>query len=132
MSAYRTAILDEIAAEQWPYWAPIRHHFGISTFGINAWRGGEPGASVITEHDEAESGEPELYFVVSGAARFTIAGEQLEAPAGMLVWVPDAAATRTAVATEAGTLVLSISGAAPGQPFEPSGWDTEYLEGDAG
>jgi hypothetical protein len=132
VSVYRTAILDEIAAEQWPYWAPIRHHFGITTFGINAWRGGEPGANVITEHDEAESGEPELYYVVSGGARFTIAGEQVDAPAGTFVWVSDAGASRTAVATEPGTLVLSISGAAPGRTFEPSGWDTEYLEGAAG
>jgi len=130
VSAYSTAALDEIVAERWPYWAPIRHHFDIRTFGINGWRGAEPGANLITEHDESESGEPELYVVVSGGASFTIAGEQVDAPAGTLVWVSDAAATRTAVATEAGTLVLSISGAAPGQAYEPSGWDTEYLQGD--
>ena len=130
MGAYRTAKLDEIVAEKWPYWAPIRHHFDIRTFGINAWRGAEPGANVISEHDEAESGEPELYFVVSGGATFTIAGEQVQVPAGSLVWLDDATATRSAVASEAGTLVLAVSGAAPGRAFEPSGWDSEYLVGD--
>ena len=128
MSAYRAASLDEITAEKWPYWAPIRHHFDIRTFGINAWRGGEPGANVISEHDEAESGEPELYYVVSGGATFTIAGEQVEAPAGTLVWLEDAAATRSAVASRSGTLVVSISGAAPGRAYEPSGWDSGYLD----
>ena len=29
MGAYKAARLDDIAAEQWPYWAPIRHHFDI-------------------------------------------------------------------------------------------------------
>jgi hypothetical protein len=130
MSAYNTAQLDEIASEKWPYWLPIRHHFGITTFGINAWRGSEAGANVITEHDESESGEPELYYVVTGSAIFAIAGERLDAPAGTLLWVHDAAATRSAVAAEPGTLVLSVSGAAPGEAYAPSGWDTGYLEGE--
>jgi hypothetical protein len=130
VSAYRTASLDEIAAEKWPYWAPIRHHFGISTFGINAWRGDDAGASVITEHDESESGAPELYVVLSGAAAFRVAGDEVAAPAGTLVWVDDPSATRSAVATEPGTLVLSIGGGAPGRAFEPSGWDSGYLTAD--
>jgi hypothetical protein len=127
VSAYRTANLAEVVARKWPYWAPIRHHFDITTFGINAWRGGA-GDSVITQHDEVESGAPELYVVVSGHASFTVAGEDVDAPAGTLLWVSDAAAERSATATEADTLVFSISGAAPGQAYEPSGWDAGYLE----
>jgi hypothetical protein len=127
MTAYRTASLDEIVAPRWPYWAPIRHHFDIRTFGINAWRG-SAGDSVITQHSEAESGAPELYVVVSGHASFTVAGDVIDAPAGTLIWVTDANAERTATATEEGTLVFSISGAAPGRAYEPSGWDSGYLE----
>ena len=70
MSAYRAAHLDSIAAEQWPYWAPIRHHFDIKTFGVNAWRGSD-GDEVIKRHHETESGDPELYIVLSGRATFT-------------------------------------------------------------
>ena len=128
MSAYRTAKLDEIAAEKWPQWAPIRHHFGIETFGINAWRG-TTGDTLISEHDEAEDGGPELYFVLSGHAAFTVAGEAVDAPEGTLVWVTDAAAVRTAVASADGTLVLAVGAAAPGQAYAPSGWDTDSLEG---
>ena len=128
MGAYRTASLDEIVAEQWPYWAPIRQHFGIRTFGINAWRGGR-GDSVITEHSEEASGAPELYVVMSGHASFTVAGEEVDAPAGTLLWVEDPTAARTATATADGTVVLSIGAAPPGQAYEPSGWDSGYLEG---
>ena len=127
MSAYATASLDEIAAEQWPYWAPIRHHFDIRSFGANAWRGVE-GDEVIKRHDETESGQEELYIVLSGHATFTIGGETVEAPAVTLVHVTDPQAERVAFAQEAGTVVLSL-GATPGAAYEPSGWDTSYLEG---
>jgi len=124
---YQVTHIDDIAAEQWPYWAPIRHHFGISTFGVNAWRGG-PGDEVIKRHDESGSGAPELYFVVSGDATFTVDDEEIGAPAGTLVYVQNANAERIAVAHEPNTVVLSFSGAAEGRAYEPSGWDTGYLE----
>jgi uncharacterized cupin superfamily protein len=129
MSAYRTARLDEIVAEQWPYWAPVRHHFGISTFGVNAWRGGA-GDRVITPHAHEEDDEPELYVVIAGAATFTVAGEEVEAPAVTFVWVDDPKAERVAFATADDTVVLSIGGGARGRAYEPSGWDTKYLEAD--
>lgn len=121
MDGWQATHLDDIAAEQWPYWAPIRHHFGIETFGVNAWRGGE-GDEVIKRHDESDSGHPELYLVLSGDALFTIADEEVSAPAGTLLWVEDPTAERVAVAMETNTVVLSISGG------PPSGWDTGYLE----
>jgi hypothetical protein len=128
MSAYRTAKLDEINAEQWPYWAPVRHHFGIETFGVNAWRG-KSGDRVITPHDHEDDGAPELYVVISGAAKFTIAGDDHEASAVEFVWVDDPKAKRVAYATADDTVVLSIGAAAHGEKYEPSGWDTKYLEG---
>jgi len=123
----RVTHIDDISAEQWPYWAPIRHHFGITTFGVNAWRGG-PGDEVIKRHDESESGAPELYFVVSGDATFTVGDEEIGAPAGTLVYVENANAERIAVAHEPNTVVLSFSGGAEGRAYEASGWDTGYLE----
>ena len=128
MSAYRAAQLDDIAAEQWPYWAPIRHHFGIETFGINAWRGTD-GDEVIKRHAETESGAPELYIVMSGRVTFEVNGEEIEAPTGTCVWVEDPSAERAAFAKEEGTVVLSIAAGAKGAAFTPVGWDTSYLEG---
>ena len=122
MGGYQATHIDEIAAEKWPYWAPIRHHFDIKTFGVNAWRGND-GDEVIKRHDEHESGDPELYLVLSGTALFTVGDEELSCPAGTLVFVEDPAAERLAVAKDANTVVLSIGGGTP------SGWDTGYLEG---
>jgi uncharacterized cupin superfamily protein len=127
MSSYQATHIDDISAEQWPYWAPIRHHFGIETFGINAWRGGQ-GDEVIKRHDESESGAPELYLVMSGDATFTIGGDEVAAPAGTLVYVRDPSVERLAVANATNTVVLSIGAAAVGQAFAPVGWDSSYLE----
>ena len=128
MSGFTATHLDEIVAEKWPHWAPIRHHFDIRSFGINAWRGAD-GDEVIKRHDEGESGQTELYLVFSGRAVFTIGGEDADAPAGTLVYIRDAAAERVAFAKEDGTVVLSLGAAAEGTPFTVSGWDTGYLEG---
>ncbi len=128
MSAYTAAHLDDIAADKWPYWAPIRHHFDIRSFGINAWRGAD-GDEVIKRHDHSDDPQAELYIVLSGRAEFTVGGEAVDAPAGMCVYIPDAAAERVAFAKEGGTVVLSLGAAAEGTPFTVSGWDTGYLEG---
>lgn len=127
VSAYKAAHLDEIAAQEWPYWAPIRHEFDVRSFGVNAWRGTD-GDEVIKRHTEDESGQEELYIVLSGRATFTIGGEELDAPAVTVIHISDAAAERVAFAKEDGTVVLSI-GSTPGKAYEPSGWDTSYLAG---
>ncbi len=129
MSAYRTATLDEIASEQWPHWIPVRHHFGIESFGINLWRGRDDG-TVIPEHDEGDSDEPELYYVVQGHATFTVDGEEVDAPAGTMVWVTRSSARRAARAAADGTLVLAVSSGCPGQVYAPDGWDSKYLVGE--
>jgi hypothetical protein len=128
VSAYTATHLDEIAAEQWPYWAPIRHHFDIRSFGINAWRGVD-GDEVIKRHHEGESGQAELYIVLSGRAMFNVDGDEIDAPAGMCVYVREPSVERCAFAKESGTVVLSLGAAAEGTPFVVSGWDTNFLEG---
>lgn len=125
MSAYQVAHLDEIVAEKWPYWAPIRFHFDIRSFGANAWRGNE-GDEVIKRHSEGEGGHEELYVVLSGHATFTVAGEEVDAPTGTFVFVRDPLAERVAFAHEADTVVLSLGGWV-GRAFVPSEWETESL-----
>jgi uncharacterized cupin superfamily protein len=126
VSAYRKANLDEIAAEKWPHWIPVRHFFGIDAFGVNAYRA-KAGATAVPEHDETESGHVELFYVATGSARFTIGGEEVDAPAGTFVYIEDAAATRAAQATADDTVVVAM-GSSRGKPYEVLGWDTKYLE----
>ena len=129
MAAYEKAHIDEIASNQWPYWIPVRHHFGIETFGINLWRGQDDG-TVIPEHDESASGAPELFYVATGHCTFVVDGDEIDAPAGTCVWVNEPSAKREATAKEDGTLVLAVGAASPGEAYAPAGWDTQYLEGD--
>jgi hypothetical protein len=126
MTAYRATHIDEIVAEQWPYWAPIRHHFDIRSFGINAWRGGVDD-EVIKKHNEGEGGHEELYIVANGRATFTIDGDEVDAPAGTYVFIREPLADRVAVAREANTVVLSLGGW-PEKAFEPSEWEVSSLE----
>ena len=129
MAAYEKAHLDELASKQYPHWIPIRHDLGIETFGMNAYRR-NTGEAVVPEHDESEGGAPELFYVATGSATFTIGGEEVDAPAGTCVWVTDANARRTATATADDTLVLAIGAAKPGEAYVPDGWEAQYLEGD--
>ena len=85
----------------------------------------------MPEHDESASGAPELFYVASGHATFSVDGDEVDAPAGTCVWVKDAAAKRGATAKVDGTLVLAVGAAAAGQAYSPAGWDTQYLEGDS-
>ena len=93
-------------------WRPLRKVLGTTAFGINGYTAG-PGDEVIEDHDETSAGSAgheELYVVVSGAATFTVDGDEIQAPAGTLLSVPPGT-RRGATATEPGTTVLVIGGA---------------------
>ncbi|HSE80088.1 MAG TPA: tetratricopeptide repeat protein [Gaiellaceae bacterium] len=108
---------------------PIRIPLGIGAFGVNAYGHREAGGQVIEEHDELGAGagrHEELYVVLEGRARFTLAGEELDAPAGTLVFVRDPATRRAATAVEPDTTVLVVGGTV-GKAFAPSPWES-WLE----
>ena len=65
---------------------PVREHLGIHAFGINAYTPSEDG-TLINEHDEAGTGQEELYIVLDGKATFEIDGQAVDAPPGTLVFV---------------------------------------------
>jgi tetratricopeptide (TPR) repeat protein len=125
--------IDEIEGMPGPgtlTWHPVRATLGIRAFGTNAYTAGEAGVDVVEPHDEGpDAGEDpadaheELYFVARGRAVFTVDGEQIDAPAGTYVFVPDPASRRHAVSAEAGTTVLSFGGP---PRFEPSAWEWTF------
>jgi tetratricopeptide (TPR) repeat protein len=123
MSNYTVAQLDEIDEQsdgRCP-WRPVRHHFGITSFGINAWTAHAAGDRIINEHAEAEPGsEEELYLVLRGSAMFELDGERVAAPAGTLVFARPGV-KRTAFAEEAETTIIALGGT-PGMAYVPSGW----------
>jgi tetratricopeptide (TPR) repeat protein len=104
---------------------PVRERLGISAFGVNAYEAAEPGAAVIDAHDEVSvpgvGGHQELYVVIAGRATFTVGDEEVDAPAGTLVFVGDPEVERGATAEE-GTVVLAV-GAPAGRPYEVGRWE---------
>ena len=96
-----------------PAWKPIQHYLGLSAFGINAFIAKADGDTIAPPHDEADFGQEEVYLVMSGHARLTVGGDEVDAPAGTVVAVRDPALTRSVVAVEGGTTVLAV-GCAPG------------------
>jgi quercetin dioxygenase-like cupin family protein len=126
---YEVAHVDEL--EELPVnkgefvWRPVRRRFGITAFGTNAYTG-KAGQRVIEEHTE-EGGHEELYVVLRGRATFTLDGDEIDAPAGTLVFARPGT-KRGAIAAEDGTAVLGI-GAKPGVVFEPSSWEDFFAAG---
>lgn len=116
---------DEQKAPGEADWRAVRIHFGISSFGVNASTQPEAGKPVIGEHSESDTRHEELYYVARGHATFTIEGEEIDAPEGTLVYVPDPAAMRSAVAQVAGTTVVGLGGT-PGEAFSVSDWERKY------
>jgi tetratricopeptide (TPR) repeat protein len=119
---YAVARLGEIPAEpERPEWIPVRRHFGIQAFGVNAWTACEDDEAIIPVHDEASIGHEELYLVLNGQATFTVGDEEINGPKGTIVFVRDPAVQRGARARK-GTTVLTI-GAKPGEAFRISPWE---------
>jgi hypothetical protein len=122
---YEVATLDDLTRIPVMHgleWRPIRRRFGIGAFGINAYTAAKPGDWVVEEHDETALEHQEMYIVVRGRAKFTLNGEEVDAPAGTIVFLDDPSVKRLAIAEEEGTTVLAI-GAKPGEAFTPSVWE---------
>src|SRR5215212_9602587 len=86
---YQVASVDElqdIDYRQDTHLRPVRHHFGITAFGTNAWTAGNVGDRLMPEHEEDEGSE-ELYIVLRGYARFEIDGNTVYALQGTLMFV---------------------------------------------
>jgi hypothetical protein len=95
---------------------PVREHLGIKSFGINAFAAGDDG-TVINDHDEAGSGQEELYLVLDGKVTFEIDGETVDAAPGTFVFVGPETRRK---ATGDGT-VLAVGGT-PGEAYQGIDW----------
>ncbi len=107
--------------DDWPAtWKSVRHHFGITGFGINAVTKDE-GNVLIPEHDETASGQQELYFVHAGEVKATLDGEEITVPAGSLVHC-EPGAKRKFESTASPTTLIVIGGT-PGAAYQVGEWE---------
>jgi quercetin dioxygenase-like cupin family protein len=124
---YEVAHVDEL--EEFPVnqgefvWRPVRLRFGISAFGTNAYTA-KAGQRVVEDHRE-QDGHEEMYVVLRGRATFDLGDEQVDAPAGTIVFVRPGT-RRGAIAVEDDTAVLAV-GAKAGVVFEPSPWEETFV-----
>ena len=79
---------------------------------------------MIEEHSERDNHQ-EMYVVLRGRATFTLGDDEIDAPAGTIVFVRPST-RRGAIAAEDGTAVLAV-GAKPGVVFEPSPWEDVFV-----
>jgi uncharacterized cupin superfamily protein len=120
---WQVAALDEIppVKPDWPAtWKSVRHHFGITAFGINAVTKDE-GNLLIPEHDEVASGQQELYFVHAGEVKATLDGEEVRLSAGSVVHCEPGATRKFESAASPTTLI--VIGGTPGTAYEVGAWE---------
>jgi hypothetical protein len=113
-TSYRVLSLPQEAAEGDGdrVFVRLRSTLDIGAFGASASYQAKAGEDVVGEHDElgpGADGHEELYVVVQGSAAFTVDGEEIDAPHGTVVFVQPGA-TRKAIATSDGTIVLAVGG----------------------
>jgi quercetin dioxygenase-like cupin family protein len=125
MSVAHVDDLDAIELADGFVWRPIRRHFGIQAFGVNAYSATGESAPIVERHTEQQLGHEEIYLVLRGRVRFTIDGDEHELGPGQLVFVRDPALERGAVAVDADAVVLALGGK-PGQPHEVSAWEAMF------
>lgn len=101
----------------------VRAGLGLSAFGANVMD--LPPDYSTKAHDEADSGQEELYVCLrgSGAVVIDASGERLELDAEHLAAVGPAH-SRTLTSGPDGMRVL-IVGAPAGRPYEPQDWSSE-------
>jgi tetratricopeptide (TPR) repeat protein len=117
--------LDRIELDDGFVWRPIRRHFGIQAFGVNAYSPTTAGSQVVESHTELQLGHEEIYLVLRGRARFTIGDDEHELRQGQLVLVRDPALRRGAVALDEDTVVLALGGK-PGEAYQVSAWEAMF------
>ncbi|HET9162420.1 MAG TPA: cupin domain-containing protein [Solirubrobacterales bacterium] len=100
-------------------WKLARKALGTSAFGFNLVEI-QPGGG-IPEHDEAQSGQVELYAILEGDAVLVIEGEEHAAPAGTFASI-EPPASRTILNRSAAPVTALLIGVQPEGGYQPMGW----------
>jgi len=100
-------------------WRLARKALGTSAFGFNLVEI-DPGGQ-IPEHDEAESGQVELYAILEGEAVLRIGGEDHPAPAGTFASI-EPPVSRTILNRSEEPVTALLVGVHPAGEFHPSAW----------
>ena len=119
-SSYAAEAIDELPA-LWDGFAKlVRSGLGITAFGANIMD--LPPDYSTASHDEAESGQQELYVALAGSGSVGVDDAQLPLDPDHVVRV-DAGTPRALSSGPDGLRVLCIGGV-PGRAYEPQEWSS--------
>jgi hypothetical protein len=120
MTGYRSCSIDELPT-LWDGFAKlVRPGLDIEAFGANIMD--LPPDYETKSHDEAESGQQELYVALRGAGAVVVGDERLALDPDHLVCV-DAGTPRVLTSGSAGLRVLIVGGV-PGGAYEAPAWSS--------
>jgi uncharacterized cupin superfamily protein len=120
MTGYSSKSIDDLPT-LWDGFAKlVRAGLDITAFGANIMD--LPPDYSTKAHDEAESGQQELYIALRGSGTVDVEGGNLPLDADHLVRV-DAGTARVLSSGPDGLRVLCI-GAVPGRAYEPPAWSS--------
>jgi quercetin dioxygenase-like cupin family protein len=100
-------------------WLLARKALGTGAFGYNLVEIAPGGG--IPEHDEAESGQVELYVILAGEAVLRLDGEDHPASAGTFASI-EPAASRTILNRSGAPVTAMLIGVEPEGGYEPMSW----------
>jgi uncharacterized cupin superfamily protein len=100
-------------------WRLARKALGTSSFGFNLVEIA-PGGQ-IPEHDEAQSGQDEVYAILEGEAVLRIDGEDHPAPAGTFASL-EPPVSRTILNRSDAPVTALLIGVSPDGGYESPGW----------
>jgi uncharacterized cupin superfamily protein len=120
LNVYAAKSIDDLPT-LWDGFAKlVRAGLGITAFGANVMD--LPADYSTASHDEAESGQQELYVALRGSGSVDIEDERLPLDPDHLVRV-DAGTARVLTSGSEGLRVLCIGGI-PGGAYEPPEWSS--------
>ena len=115
MPDYTAKRLDEMEASFGGAFKKVRAELGVTSFGVQVIEI-PPDVTQYPEHDHAESGQEEVFGVLSGSGKIVIGGEEVALEPDVYVRV--AAEEQRKIYSGPEGLKLIAIGGTPGKPYE--------------
>jgi hypothetical protein len=117
MADYTVKQFDDMEPIFGGFFLRARASLGVSSFGMQILNFPPDGGEFYPNHDHAESGQEEVYFVLAGAADFDIDGESVHAEPETAIRVGSTTKRKISAGPE-GARILALGGV-PGAAYSP-------------
>ncbi len=114
MSEPTVVHIDEIEGAHGGVFKAVGRTLGVTAFGVNVEQYPQ-GHDQYPDHDHADDGQEEVYYVISGQATLTIDGTEHPLRAGSIAYVPSGHSRR--FTTPDGSVQFLAIGGTPNAPF---------------